>query len=149
MRKRLFVLLLAALVLTGCGGKTAPFAAEDIDRLLEADAFPGSDMEVLESDVLVLLYGLDGASVTDCVGYLATNTSVSADEAAVFILTDDAAAAAAEEACRARIEAQIAMCRTYCPDAVPRLEDAFVARRGNTVLLAVGGGKIITSVLEK
>lgn len=149
MRRKLFALLLAVLALTGCGGRAMPFATEDVARLLEADAFPGSEMEMLESDILVMLYGLDAASVTDCAGYLATNTSVSADEAAVFVLTDEAAAVAAEEACRARIEAQLAMCRTYCPDAVPRLEDAFVARWENTVLLAVGDAKIITSVLEK
>jgi len=150
MRKKLILLLLALVMLTGCGAGEAPlFVTEDVERLLEADAFPGSEMEPLDSDILVMLYGIDGTTVTDCVGYLAGNTAVSADEAAVFVLTDEAAAAAAEEACRNRVAAQLAMSRTYCPDAVPRLNDAFVARRGNTVALAVGDAKIIASVLEK
>ena len=58
------------------------------------------------------------------------------------------AAIAAEEACKARVTAQIAVCESYAPAAVPRLEQALVSRRGNTVLLVVGDPDILSTLKD-
>ena len=137
-RRLLLPALLLALLLTACGeGGPAPYTTGVVDKLLEAGVFSG-EMEPVDGDILTILYGMDEATVTEAAGCLAIDTSVSADEVAVFVLTDESAAAAAEEACRARIRAQIDSYTTYCPDQVPRLEKAVVSRVGNTVLMAVG-----------
>lgn len=149
MRKRMLLpMLLLALLLCGCGGK-AYYSVDDVEMLVDAGAFPGSDMAELDGDILLMLYGIDGETALQCAGYLAANSSVSADEVAVFIMKDQDAAVAAETACRKRVEAQLAMCRTYCPDAVPRLEDAYIHRLENTVLLAVGDAALIRELLKE
>ncbi len=131
------LLLLLPLVLGGCGGQDRPYAVEDVRALLDAGVFSG-EMEAVDQGVLPLLYGVDEATIVDCKGYLALNASVSADEVAVLVLTDEAAAQTAQEALQARVESQLETCRSYCPQAVPSLEAAVVDRVGNTVLLAVG-----------
>ena len=74
---------------------------------------------------------------------------ICADELAIFVLTDADAAIAVEEACKARVEAQIKVCEGYCPAAVPRLQNAVISRRGETVLFAVGDREIIDAVMEE
>ena len=149
MRKRIVwpVILLLALVLCACGGKSF-FSADDVEMLLDAGAFGDSDMEELDDDILLMLYGIDEETVLKCDGYLAANTSVSADEVALFVMQDEEAAEAAVEACRKRLNAQLDMCRTYCPDAVPRLEHAYLRRLDNTVLLAVGDSAFIAELMK-
>ena len=149
MRKKTVLLILLSMLLCGCGADVQPFAAADAAELVSAGAFPGSDMAELDGEILLMLYGIEEETVIECAGFVAANTSISADEAAVFVLKDEAAAVTAEAACRKRVEAQLAMCRDYCPDAVPRLTDAAICRRGNTVLLAVGDAKWIAEWLAK
>ena len=150
MRKRMILpmlLLAAALLLCGCGGR-AYYTVDEVEMLVDAGAFPGSDMVKAEDGILPALYGIDAETALQCVGYLAANTSDSADEVAVFIMKDKEAAAAAEEACRRRVEEQLAVYRTRCPEAVPRLEDAYIHRLENTVLLAVGDAALIAELLK-
>ena len=151
MRKRLLiltVLTLCMLLLCGCSEK-AGFTMDEFDMLLDSGAFDGSDMEELEQDLLAGLYGVDPALIVKGVGCLASNTSVSADELVLFMMNSNDDAMAAEAAANKRIEAQLAMCRTYCPDAVPRLESALVERRSNTVLVAVGDAGFIAELLAE
>ena len=145
--KRIFPragLLAAALALIlalgACGDNSAQqpvYTLDDAQTLLDSGAFDPS-MAQVPSDLVAGLYGLDADSLQDCVCYMATNTSVSADELTILILSDESAAQAAVEACQARVENQIAVCESYAPAAVPRLEDAVIRQAGNTVLLAVG-----------
>lgn len=95
-------------------------------------------MEQVDSYTVALLYGLEENAVIDCASYIAINSSASADEVTVLVLRDEAAAKTAEEACKKRVESQIESYQTYGPDQVPRLEEAVISRRENTVLLAVG-----------
>ena len=140
MRRRLIWPALAlALLLAACGadsGKGA-YTTADAQALLDAGAFDG-EMEQVDAYTVALLYGLQEDDITDCACYIAINSSVSADEVTVLVLADEGAAQAAETACQERVEDQIASYRTYGPDQVPRLEEAVISRRGNTVLLAVG-----------
>lgn len=149
MKKQILVLFLALLLLCGCSGKAAePYTLADADTLLNSGAFEGSTMAPIDGAILALLYGVDEDTITECAAYLAVNTSVSADELAVLILTDEAAAIAAEKACRSRIAAQLAVCQSYAPAAVPRLEQALIVRRANTVLLAVGDPEVLSGLKD-
>ena len=109
MRKKTVLLILLSMLLCGCGADVQPFAAADAVELVSAGAFPGSDMAELDGEILLMLYGIEEETVIECAGFVAANTSISADEAAVFVLKDEAAAVTAEAACRKRVEAQLAM----------------------------------------
>ena len=138
------VLLLGVLLLLGRGAKPG-FSVDDVDMLLDSGAF--GDMEELEEDALIALYGVDPETVLKCVGYLASNTSDSADELVLFILRDEDAAAVVETSANRRVDARMEECRTSCPNAVPRLEEALVERRDNTVLVAVGDAAFVAELL--
>lgn len=139
MKKSILCALALLLLLAGCsaGKETASYTVDDAQTLLDAGLFDG-DMAPMDSYVISLLYGIDEDTISDCAGYMAANTSSSADELTVLVLTDEEAAQAAAEACQARVNSQITVCRDYTPAAVPRLENAVIRRAGNTVLLAVG-----------
>ncbi len=141
--------LVLPLILCACGGaptETA-YTAADAETLLASGAFDRS-MAPVDGEVIAALYGLDGATVEDCVSYLATNSSVSADELTILVLTDEQAAKAALEACQSRVKSQIAVCESYAPAAVPRLEGAVIRQSGNTVLLAVGDPEILPGAVD-
>lgn len=136
------------LLLAACGGKdSAAFSTENVQTLLDAELFAG-EMEQVDSYVVSLLYGIPEDSISDCACYMAINTSASADEVTVLVLTDEAAAKTALEACRKRVETQIASYELYGPDQVPRLEDAVVRQAGNTVLLAVGDPDRLSAAVD-
>lgn len=148
MKKRIFALILALLCLCGCGHNQSP-SAYDLslaDVLMDTGAFEGSEMAPVDLEIAAMLYGIDPSTIEDGVFYMAANTSVSADELLLLILKNEAAAEKAYEACKAHVEAQIKVCESYCPAAVPRLEGARLGRLGNTVLLAVGDPELVHSV---
>ena len=146
MKKRILAILLLILLLSGCGGSAAqPFSPDLADALLASGAFEGSEMAPLDLELISVLYGIDGATITEGTGHMAVNTASSADELLILVLADEAAAIAAEEACRARAASQIAVCQDYCPAAVPRLEKALVLRRGNTLLFTVGDPAVLAA----
>ncbi len=149
MKLRLMMPLLAlALLLSACGGGgKAAYTTGAAKALLDAGAFSG-EMEEVDGATAAMIYGLDAATVKECVCYMASNTSVNADEVTVLVLTDENAAKAAVTACEARVASQIDSCTDYCPDQVPRLEDAVISRRGNTVLLAVGDPEKLPQALK-
>jgi hypothetical protein len=142
--------LALALLLSGCGGKTslAAYTPSDAQALMDAGAFTGQ-MEEVDSYVIAALYGIDQDTITQCAAYMAVNTSVSADELTVLTLTDEDAAQAAAAACEKRVEGQIESCQSYCPDQVPKLEDAVILQRGSSVLFAVGDSDLLPQALEK
>jgi len=142
--------LLAVLaMLTACGTTAEPpaYQAADAKALVDAGAFSGTMTEV-DNEVVPLLYGVEEEAIAACSCYIASNSSVSADEVAVFVMEDAAGADVVLEACKQRIEAQIDVCKDYCPDQVPRLEDAVIRQRGSTVLLAVGAPEKLPQALK-
>lgn len=148
MTKRILAAALALLLLCSCGSNNskASYTLADADEVLNSGAFEVDNMAPLDGFLISLLYGIEESTITEYAGYMAVNTSVSADELVVLILTDEEAAIAAEEACKARVAAQIAVCKSYAPAAVPRLEQAVISRRGNTVLLAVGDPDVLSTL---
>jgi len=151
MRKRILAAALAFLLLCACGsgGSKAAYTLEHSNELNNSGAFEGSEMAPLDMDIVAMLYGIDETTIAEGVYYMAVNTSASADELLVLILTDENAAIAAEEACATRVKSQIAVCEDYCPAAVPRLEGARISRIGNSVLFAVGDPDLINSVVAQ
>lgn len=142
MKKRLTALFpVLLLLLASCGGEkndAGPlYSVSHAKALVDAGAFSGM-MEEVDASTALMIYGIDEADVKECACYMASNTSVSADEVTVLELTGAEAAERAETACEDRVANQIDSCTDYCPDQVPRLEDAVISRRENTVLLAVG-----------
>lgn len=148
MKKLICPLLALVLLLSACGGgQTAVYTLDDGETLLNSGAFDGN-LVLIDTYILCRLYGIDQDTVESAASYQATNTSVSADELTILILTDEDAAKAAEGACQKRVESQIEVCRDYAPAAVPRLESAVVSRLGNTVLLAVGDPDILPGAVN-
>lgn len=154
MRKKLALLFAAlmAVSLVGCSSSApktpAAYAVEDAQVLLDAEVFNG-DMAEIDLDTVAMLYDIDRDTIQDGVSYLATNTSVSADELTILILTDEAAAQTAETACEKRLDNQLKTAKDYAPAAVPRLEGAVIRRLGNTVLLAVGDPSKLPGVVDQ
>ena len=153
MMRKIVMAALALMLLCSCGSSgqnnaKPPYDPSIADVLLESGAFEGSEMAPIDSMIVSILYGIDEGTITECVGYMATNTSVSADELVVLLLTDETTAIAAEDACKARVASQITVCESYAPAAVPRLEQALISRRGNTVLLAVGDPDTIAEAMK-
>ena len=139
MKQRLIWPVLAlAVLLSACGADGKAYTTADAQALIDADAFDG-EMEQVDSYTVALLYGLEENAVIDCASYIAINSSASADEVT---------AKTAEESCKKRVEGQIESYQTYGPDQVPRLEEAVISRRENTVLLAVGNPDRLPQALK-
>ena len=154
MKKKL-VLLFAALLavsLMGCSSNSpkssAGYTVDDAQVLLDAGVFNG-EMGKIELGTVAMLYDIDRDPIKDGVSYLASDTSVSADELTILILTDEEAAKTAETACEKRLDSQLNTAKNYTPAAVPRLEGAVIRRQGNTVLLAVGDPSKLPSVVDQ
>ena len=113
--------------------------------LLDSGAFSDA-LDTVDQDTAAALYGIDADTITGSAVY--TSLSAGAEEIAVLVLTDEDAAAAAESACQAHVESRIESSAQYCPDQVPKLEDAVISRLGNTVLLAVGETEALNTAIE-
>lgn len=145
MMKKILLAALALMLLCSCGGSKV-YTLEHADELLNSGAFEGSEMEELDSRAFSVLYGIDDEDLVEYKAYIAANSWTSADELAVLVFVDEQAAIDAEAAFRVRVSAQLEVMGLYAPASVSRLEEAFIGRRGNTVLFAVGDPEIIASI---
>jgi len=150
--KRIIIILSVclSLLLTGCGetNEDRGYAVSDAAVLLDTDGVFTGKMEEVDTEIAAMIYGIDYATVSEATCHMAINSSVSADEISVWVLTDETAAQSAEQSCQTRLESQIDSYTNYCPDQVPKLEEAMVDRIGNTVLLAVGETEALVPALE-
>ena len=157
-RRVLCVLCVAfCLILAGCSGKEAEisssgnadvqaspsqtteakplvFEAADVEDLLAAGIF-SEELEQVDVELVYGLYGLSADAVTDCVAYMSTGAS--AEEVVLFTVADESGVAAIENACEWRLEDQTFGYKDYKPTEVPKLENAIVEVRENTVLFVV------------
>ena len=123
------------LVLCACGGAEEPFdPASTAGALLDSGAF-SENLEQLDQDVACMLYGIDEATVTGSAVY--GSTGATAEELAVFTLTDEAAAQAAKTALETRVADQKAVLESYQPAEIVKLDAAIVEQRGSSVLMVV------------
>lgn len=139
MKKILSVFLSSVLVLslTACGEKapTAFDPAKDAQALLDEAGVFAATLEPIDQATACALYGIDEATVTASAVYMANATS--AEELAIFALTDEEAAQTAAKQLGYRVDDRIEELTSYLPGEVPKLEGAMVETRGSSVLLLV------------
>ena len=147
MRKLFPLLLVLALVLglAACGGgaNDAPplYSAGLVTKLVEAGAF-SEELEELDADTAFLLYrladsGLERADMKECT--VLRSAGATCEEGAVLVFASADQANTAVDALSSYIDGQITANEDYRPGELPKLEDALISRRGETVLLVVAG----------
>lgn len=113
-------------------------AAELAELVLDTAAF-SETLEAIEPDTIYALYGVDAELVLDSAAYLSTGAT--AEECAVLIMADDAAAQIALEGFQARVEDQLEALADYQPAEISKLEKAAYGTRkaaeGTVVYLVV------------
>ena len=148
MKKRLCLTLVLALFLglAACGGEKndAPplYFSGQVARISEAGAFSAElyDLEEVDADTAFLLYrldscGLEREDLKECTAL--RSAGASCEEAAVLVFTGADEAETAVDALGDYIAGQIDENRDYRPAEIPKLENAWISRRGETVLLVV------------
>lgn len=145
--KKLWMMILAlalALGLAGCGGKeenNAPalYAPHHVDDMVEAGAF-SEELEELDGDIAFQLYRLEEYGLTredlkECA--VLRSAGATCEEGAVLVFSNSEKAETAEGALKDYIQNQIEANEDYRPSEIPKLKEALVDRRGESVLLAV------------
>ena len=148
MKKILRLTLALALVLglVACGGgeNDAPplYFSGQVARISEAGAFSAElyDLEELDADVAFMLYrlgdhGLEREDLKECTAL--RSAGATCEEAAVLVFTSAEKAETAVGALGGYIAKQIDENTDYLPAEIPKLENAWISRRGETVLLVV------------
>lgn len=145
MKKLLtFTLALAlALSLSACGKEQndAPplYGTFHVEAIAKAGAF-SEELEELDADTAFALYGLADAGLAredlkECA--VLRSAGATCEEGAVLVFTSADKAKMAEKALKDYIDGQIEANEDYRPAEIPKLEEALVDRRGETLLLAV------------
>lgn len=138
MRKFLCVFTSAVLWLSlaACGGeKQTAFDPADAQALLTAQGAFTETLEEIDQATACALYDIDESTVVSCAVY--GSTGATAEELAIFVLSDEAAAEAARTALGYRVEDRQEELADYLPHEVSKLDGAVVEQRGASVLLAV------------
>ena len=141
-RAVLALALLLCVGLTACSGgeKTEePFSTDLSATLLESGAF-SEELESLDCDTAWALYrledaGLEREQLTD--GQVYYSSGATCEELSILLFADADAAQTARDALQSYLEGQIQENRDYRPGEIPKLEEALLLQRENTLLLAV------------
>ena len=147
--KKLFRLTLALVILLGltaCGGETndAPplYFSGQVAKIDESGAFTAGlyDLEEVDADTAFLLYrlgdrGLEREDMKECTSL--RSAGATCEEAAVLVFSSADGAKTAVDALNDYIAGQINENADYRPAEIPKLENAWISRRGETVLLVV------------
>ena len=144
MRRRLPLLLLlvcSLTVLAACQNQKAssPYTPDLIQAISEAGAF-SEPLEELDGDTAFALYhladsGLSREALTDCA--VLRSSGATCEEGAVLVLDSAEHASLAKQALQDYVTGQIDSNRDYRPQEIPKLENALIDQRENTVLLLV------------
>lgn len=148
MKKRLCLMLALVLLLglAACGGgeNGAPplYFSGHVAKIDEAGAFTAGlyDLEEVDADTAFLLYrlggrGLEREDLKECTAL--RSAGATCEEAAVLVFTSADGARTAVDALGDYIAGQIDENTNYRPAEIPKLENAWISRRGETVLLVV------------
>lgn len=146
MKRLILPLLLLTLLLTACSrpAPTQPsqpsgFSPEVVEQLLACGAF-SEPIDPLTPDIAWGLYHLSAAGLareqmTDAVVYLSSGATC--ENASLLTFTDEATAEIALGALEEYCADQIVSNRDYRPLEIPKLEQAQLIHRGNTLLLLI------------
>ena len=143
MKRILLPLLTLVLLLSACApalsSQTPGFAPGLVEQLLGCGAF-SEPIDPLEPDIVWGLYhlsaaGLNREEMTDAVA--CRSSGATCEELALLTFSDEKAAQTAVPVLEEYISDQITANRDYRPGEVPKLEQAHLVCRGNTVLLLV------------
>lgn len=145
--KKLLSLTLAlalALGLSACGkggenGAPPLYATSHVEAIAKAGAF-SEELEELDADTAFALYkladaGLAREDLKECA--VLRSAGATCEEGAVLVFTGADKAETAEGALKDYVQRQIGENTDYRPAEIPKLEDALVDRRGETLLLVV------------
>ena len=148
MKKRLCLTLALALLLglAACGGgnNNAPplYFSGHVAKIDESGAFTAElhDMEEVDADTAFMLYqlggrGLEREDLKECTAL--RSAGATCEEAAVLVFTSADGAKTAVDALGGYIAGRIDENTDYRPAEIPKLENAWISRRGETVLLVV------------
>lgn len=150
MKKLLHMTLVLALLLglSACakgGDNDAPplYGTYHVAALVEAGAF-SEELEELDGDTAFLLYkladcGLEREDLKDCA--VQRSAGATCEEAAVLVFTSADKAKTAKGALEDYVQGQIEANTDYRPAEIPKLEEALVDVRGETLLLAVANDR--------
>lgn len=128
-----------ALALAACGGKEEKYTTGDVQAMVDAGAF-SEELEELDGDTAFLLYkladyGLDEGDVKKCA--VLRSAGATCEEGAVLVFTSGDKAETAEAALKDYVQSQIDANTDYRPEEIPKLENAYIDRRGESLLLVV------------
>lgn len=136
--------LLMAIGLAACGGKDendAPplYGVHHVEAIARAGAF-SEKLEEVDDGTVFLLYRLADYDLTredlkDCA--VLRSAGATCEEGAVLVFTSGDKAEEAEDALKDYVQGQIEANEDYRPDEIPKLENALVDRRGESLLLVV------------
>lgn len=145
--KRIVCGLMAVLLLlagTACEKEPEPevaFPAQvTTQTLLESGAF-SEELEELDPEIAVMLFWLPGDAAQYEGSKVYCSTGATAETAAVISVRDEAQVSAVEEALKAWVDSQIEAEQDYRPVEVPKLENALIEARANSVLLVVAADR--------
>ncbi len=136
----LILALLTALALTACsGGGEEPYSPDQVQAMADAGAF-SETLEEVDGDTAFALYrladyGLVREDLTDCA--VLRSSGATCEEAAVLVFSGEEQAGQAQKALEDYVQGQITANEDYRPAEIPKLENAGIACRGNTVMLVV------------
>lgn len=144
LRLTLALALLLGLAACGGGENNAPplYFSGHVAKIDEAGAFTADlyDLEEVDADTAFLLYrlggrGLERKDLKECTAL--RSAGATCEEAAVLVFTGADEAKTAVDALGDYIAGQIEENTDYRPAEIPKLENAWISRRGETVLLVV------------
>ena len=152
--RRLTACLAGLLLLAGCGGTPPAQSAQPVDptvladKLLTWDGLFSDQLEAVDGEVGLGLYGLEEDDLSQSLFYLSGGAT--AEELAVLTAAEDDGAEAVAQACRTRVERQLEAVRQYQPDEVQKLENAVIRTQANQVILVVGAdSKLAEQALDE
>ena len=141
MKKLLTITLALALALglTACGGEKdkTVWDTDDVQALLDSGAF-SEELEELDKDTAFVLYKLADYGLDRLSGAIVRRSAGdTCEELAYLVLDSKDSAETAEKALKDYVQSQIDENIDYRPAEIPKLENAYIARRGETLLLVV------------
>ena len=135
----LTLVLALALVLTACGSKTEAevWDTGDVQALLDSGAF-SEELEELDKDTAFILYRLADYGLDRLSGAVVLRSAgATCEELAYLVLDSEDSAKAAKGALEDYVQSQIDENVDYRPAEIPKLENAYIDQRGETLLLVV------------